>query len=203
MAQDDWQARLTQVVAGEVKRYRKERRLSAQQLADRCEQLGLSIPRPVLSNLENGRRESVTLAEVLILARALDVSPTLLLAPVGRQETVEVLPGRYIAPWDVVRWLDGEVQLRETADGITAVLDPDAEDDPLLLFRWHRTLVVRWTGAQRAFVDPPDQRDEWIAETHQELAQDFRRVRSRMRKLELIPPPLPPEFAYLEQEQAL
>src|SRR5258708_38576576 len=108
VSQRRWQAKLTQVVAGEGRRYRTERGLSAQQLADRCEELGLAIPRPVLSNLENGRRESVTVAELVVLARALDVPPTLLLAPVGRRETIEIFPGRGVAPWDVIRLLEGE-----------------------------------------------------------------------------------------------
>jgi transcriptional regulator with XRE-family HTH domain len=200
MTQPTWTERLTRAIAGEIFRYRKDKGMSAQQLSDRCAKLGLEISRSTLADLENGRRATLTVAELLALAAALGISPTLLVAPVGRQEMIEILPGRGVAPWDVVRWLDGEVQLRGMADGIGPVDNPDAEADPLLLFRTHRALVVRWTGAQRAFVEPSGQRDEWIAEVHQELAEDFRRVRSRMRKLELIPPPLPREFSYLEQE---
>jgi transcriptional regulator with XRE-family HTH domain len=202
MAQDDWQAQLTGVVAGEIRRYRQERKMSAQQLANRCEQLGFAIPRPVISNIENGRRDSLSIAELLVLARALDVAPALLVAPVGRQEMVEILPDQSMPPFDAVRWLEGE-QLRETADGLRAWVDPDAADDPLFLFRWHRGLVLRWLAAQKALVEPQTHREQWIAEMHEQLADDLRRVRSLMRSMDLIPPPLPPGLGDIEQDPAL
>jgi transcriptional regulator with XRE-family HTH domain len=107
VTQNGWPDRFVRTVAGEVRRYRKQARMSAQQLSDRCEALGLPIKRSVLANLESGRRTTISVPELLILAEALGVVPMLLLFPLGREETVEVLPGRQVDPWDAVRWFDG------------------------------------------------------------------------------------------------
>jgi transcriptional regulator with XRE-family HTH domain len=163
MAQDDWQIRLTGVVADEIRRLRAERRMSAQQLADRCEQLGLTIPRPVLSNLENGRRESVSIAELLILARALEVSPILLVAPVGRQERIEISPGRSAATWDVFQWFVGEARLQESEAGLEAVPTGYEARDAIQLFHEHANLLERWHDAATRL---GDWRARWPEELH-------------------------------------
>lgn len=111
MAQEGWDKRLTRSVAAQVRWYRQQRKMSAQDLSDRCAELGLPIARPVLSNLENGRRESITLAELVVLARALDVAPVLLVAPVGREATVEILPGREATAFGAMLWFAGEAEL--------------------------------------------------------------------------------------------
>ena len=90
----DWSAKLTRTVAGQVRRYRDARGMSAQQLADACEKLGYPIPRSVIANLESGRRESVSLSELLVLAAALHVSPPALVIPVDTTADVEILPGK-------------------------------------------------------------------------------------------------------------
>ena len=64
-----------------------------QQLADRTAELGMPIPRSVLANLESGRRDTVSVAEVLVLAAALDVAPIELICPVGFDKQTEMLPG--------------------------------------------------------------------------------------------------------------
>jgi transcriptional regulator with XRE-family HTH domain len=108
MKQSDWPERLAATIAGEVRRYRLNLKMSAQQLADRCAELGMEIPRAVISNLENGRRTSVTVAEVLVLAAALDVPPAALVFPVGYAERTEALPGAKVPPFEAVTWLGGE-----------------------------------------------------------------------------------------------
>jgi len=80
------------VIAQEVRRHRDAQKISAQQLADRCTDLGLPIKRSVIANLETGHRETVTVPELLVLGAALNVSPALLAIPVGRSESVEILP---------------------------------------------------------------------------------------------------------------
>lgn len=108
-AEADWSTRLAQSIAGEVRRYRQARGLSAQQLADRCASLGMPIQRSVLANLESGRRTTVTVAEVLVLAKALGVPPGALIFPVGTQPVVEILPDGYVEPLSAVNWLSGHV----------------------------------------------------------------------------------------------
>ncbi|SHM56992.1 helix-turn-helix domain-containing protein [Streptomyces yunnanensis] len=108
MEQRDWPERLAATIAGEIRRYRLNLKMSAQQLSDRCAELGMEIPRAVISNLENGRRTSVTVAEVLVLAAALGVPPAALIFPVGYAEKTEALPGAEVPPFEAVRWLGGE-----------------------------------------------------------------------------------------------
>lgn len=112
MTEEDWSARLIKVAAGQIKRYRLARRLSAQQLADACTEIyGLPMKRSVLANLESGRRPTLSLMELLVLAKILQVPPLLLIFPVGDEETIEVLPGLTMNTWDAARWFTGEAPL--------------------------------------------------------------------------------------------
>jgi transcriptional regulator with XRE-family HTH domain len=138
MTQDpepDWSARLAFSVAREVRRHRQAQGLSAQQLADRCAQIGMPIQRSVLANLESGRRTTITVAEVLVLAHALNVPPGVLMFPAGHEVQTEVLPGAYTEPGSAVDWLAGRT-----------FLDHDAAekffDTPLGLVRLHQDQVT-------------------------------------------------------------
>jgi len=126
---EDWQVRTARLVAREVRRYRENRRpkMSAQQLADRTAELGMPIPRSVLANLESGRRETVSVAEVLVLAAALGVSPIELMCPVGFDEKAEMLPGRMMDPREAMRWFTGEMKL-EITEATTTLRPPGTEE---------------------------------------------------------------------------
>lgn len=106
----EWQERLAGTIAAEVLRYRRNQKMSAQRLSDRCAELGMEVPRAVISNLENGRRTSVSVAELLVLAAALEVPPAVLVFPVGYTEETEALPGALTPPYEAVRWFGGEEQ---------------------------------------------------------------------------------------------
>lgn len=80
--------------------------MSAQQLATACTKLGLSISRSTLADLENGRRTTLTVAELLVIAAALDVAPLRLLVPLD-DGNVEMLPGKTVNPWTAVREVTG------------------------------------------------------------------------------------------------
>jgi transcriptional regulator with XRE-family HTH domain len=110
MEQLDWMAQVSTTIASEVRRLRLQRGMSAQRLSDRCAELGAPIPRTVLSNLENGRRGNVTVAELLVLAAALDVPPATLAFPVGYVETVDALPGRARTPLEAIEWVSGHAE---------------------------------------------------------------------------------------------
>lgn len=58
-----------------IARYRKVERLSAADLAERA---GEGLTRSVIANLENGRKDDLSLKQLLALARALRVPPTFL-----------------------------------------------------------------------------------------------------------------------------
>lgn len=106
--QKPWPARLTQSIAAEVRRHRAAQGMSAEQLSARCAELGADIPRNTIADLENGRRASLSVAELLMLAAALEVPPVLLLFPVGREETTEILPDYPAPTFRALQWFAGE-----------------------------------------------------------------------------------------------
>ncbi len=141
----DWPTRAAQLVAREVRRYREAQRpkMSMQKLADRTAELGVAIPRSVLANLESGRRETVSVAEVLVLAAALNVAPIELMCPVGFDKQTEMLPGRMMDPLDAMRWFTGEQKL-ELAAGAPMLRQPGtAELSATYLMKYHDELVSR------------------------------------------------------------
>src|SRR5262245_48580908 len=108
---DAWSASLTRSIGNEIVRHRKSRKWSAQRLADECTNLGLTMPRDVITDLEIGRRANVSVAELLVIAAALDVPPALLVFAVGSAPEIEILPGVVRAPFRALQWLSGEAPL--------------------------------------------------------------------------------------------
>lgn len=122
MAEQDWAVELAHGVADEVKRLRKERGLSVAKLADRTGELGYPIGASVLTNFEAKRRGSrLDVAELLVLAAALDVPPALLLFPGYPDGGVAYLPGRRQRSRAAVEWVSGNRALR-APDGDEALL---------------------------------------------------------------------------------
>lgn len=128
MEQPGWAATVGATIAAEVRRHRQAQGISAQQLADACTELGGTMPRVVISNIENGRRSNISVAEVTLLAAALKVPPIALLYPIGYVDEVELLPGRMVSPIEAADWWDGANA---------------GEDTALQLMRRHRWLVTR------------------------------------------------------------
>ncbi|WP_334123788.1 helix-turn-helix domain-containing protein [Glutamicibacter sp.] len=60
---------------------RRHKKWSAEHLASATEKVGHKIARQVIANIENGRRESVSIAELMTFASALEVSPVDLIFP--------------------------------------------------------------------------------------------------------------------------
>lgn len=117
--------------------------MSTQQLADRTAELGLPIQRSVLANLENGRRGSVSVAELLVLAAALDAAPVDLLYPVGLEEQIEMLPGRMTDSLGVVSWFCGDLKLGLTDESTTLRKPGAGEESNIYLIRYHNGLIDR------------------------------------------------------------
>ena len=111
--------------------------MSAEDLAAACGDLGMPIPRSTLADLENGRRASISVAEWLAIAAALDVPPVMLLCPVGTAETAEVLPGAEAPAFRAAQWVAGEAPLRHPgrADVLTDWLPTAGPGAPLLAYR--------------------------------------------------------------------
>lgn len=201
MAQDDWQERFTRFIAGEVRRHRQAQKMSAQQLADRCEELGLEMPRSVIANLENGRRESVSVAELLILATALDVAPVLLTAPLGYEPKTEILPGRFLRTWDAVLWQSGETRLpSDPSVEETDWLDVTDDQAVVPLFHEHDELMhdLATIGPSEAIINARGKIVKTNADLRARTEASLRQLRARMRQLGLSPPQLPADLAYID-----
>ncbi|MGI5127451.1 helix-turn-helix domain-containing protein [Pseudonocardia sp. CA-107938] len=105
-----WPAELTRTTARQIRALREHARLSAQQLADRmADEIGGSYTRTQVTNLESGRRETITVGEVLAFARILGVAPLMLVFPLGSPDAVEVLPGTSTDTWTAWQWATGDI----------------------------------------------------------------------------------------------
>ncbi|MER5892312.1 helix-turn-helix transcriptional regulator [Streptomyces sp. NPDC001876] len=140
-------ARLGGAVAREIRRHRLAQGMSAQQLADACEKIGAPIARTVISNIENGRRTNVSVAEVLVFARALGVPPAALVFPAGYEPSVEYLPNKVADPLAAIDWWSGEQLAPDDRSLSLRTFPPDAAQTParwaLYLMRKHRELLNR------------------------------------------------------------
>ena len=113
----EWEDHVMATVAGEVRRRRKELRWSAQDLADKCEEIGYPIPRNVIANMESGRRAGLPLVEIMVLAKALRISPISLIYPVGYVAEVRQLPYEHPrSTWDALQWFVGNSTAEDATD---------------------------------------------------------------------------------------
>lgn len=92
MVPQNWADDHTRRIAAEIRRLRKNQGRSAQWLADRTAEFGYAVTRPIISDLEIGRRKYITTAELIVLAAALETAPIALLFPAPLNEKVWALP---------------------------------------------------------------------------------------------------------------
>lgn len=157
----EWVDQVMSTVAGEIRRRRKELGWSAQDLADKCEEIGHPIPRNVIANMESGRRSNLPLVDVMVLAEALHTPPICLLYPVGYVDVVQRLPFQDpTSTLDALRRFTGE----ETELG--------ADDDMLRYFRVHQTAQEQLRSARR---------DEEYARYHAQTAHNAERKAEALR----------------------
>lgn len=106
---DLWEKALTKRVGSEVKRLRDQPpKRSAQWLSDRTEELGMKISRARIADVEGTNRGgAIKVSELLVLARALEVSPGQLLFPDLPDGQVEVIPGVVAPSLQAVSWIYG------------------------------------------------------------------------------------------------
>ncbi|MGV9987782.1 helix-turn-helix domain-containing protein [Streptomyces olivaceus] len=194
----EWEDHVMATVAGEVRRRRKELGWSAQDLADRCEEIGYPIPRNVIANMESGRRASLPLVEVMVLAKALRMSPISLIYPVGYVDQVRQLPYQDPQPaFDALQWFTGDSAADDATDSMldhflahdlevhAAQAAVESEDYE----RWKVKTApnrVQREAAERALARYTDQ----AADAKHEL----RRHRDAIREAGGTPPDLPPQL---------
>jgi hypothetical protein len=102
----EWVEDIHRRIAAAIKCARGNR--SAQWLADETERLGYPVSRAAIANCESGRKKGLDIAELLVLAAALQIPPVTLLFPELPDGPVEVLPGIQTSSWDAAAWFSGE-----------------------------------------------------------------------------------------------
>jgi transcriptional regulator with XRE-family HTH domain len=120
-----WEVELSRRVGLAVQARRKALGLTAQQLAERTKDFDYHVTRVAISKIEgNLRAGKLDVAELLVLAVALDIPPALLVFPGFPEGSVEVVPGRTADSGSAVKWLGGRSSDRQVApdnDGTTLV----------------------------------------------------------------------------------
>jgi transcriptional regulator with XRE-family HTH domain len=216
-SEPNWPRHVTGIVATEMRRWREKRGLSAQQLSERTRELGYQVPRSVIANLENNRRDTVSVAELLILAAALDVPPTMLITAVGLEESIEILPTVSTTTWRARGWLLGAVHPDyssfslarwQEARRVIALYDVHR-----LLVREHQQITARIKRlTEHNELDAADavrlassarQRRALLNDVVNELAYSMDRIRTHrnlIRNEGFLLPSLPPGLASLLKE---
>ena len=193
--------------------------MSVQQLSAAVERFGVTIERPVLSNLENERRSTISVAEWLVLAAALQVPPLLLLFPVGRVDVVEPVPDFEVSPLIALHWAEtgrfpAHTPTRDDEWPPTPrPVEPAADEDARLIerYRRHRELIGAWQMADGKAEAvrrhwSGDERDAELARLESEqrvTAGALRDLRELLRSQELTPPELPTSYSSAALRQAL
>jgi len=118
---------VTREIAQRMREVRDKRGLTGAELAERMTGLGVPWDRSIVANLENGRRQSVTVEELLALALILRAAPVHLIVPpddsdAPYQVTAAVTESRF----RVRSWIRGLFPL-ERLPGVGAVRDFWAE----------------------------------------------------------------------------
>lgn len=85
--------------------------MSVAKFSGLTESLGYPISVNTITDLELGRRSRLEVAELLVLADALDVPPAALLFPELPDGVVRALPNTPMTSFDAVRWVSGEGDL--------------------------------------------------------------------------------------------
>ncbi len=200
----EWSQQIVDRVGKEVRRARTAASppLSGQALSERTAELGHPISRAVISDLETGRRRGLDVADLIVLAAALQIAPVQLLFPDLPRGPVDVLPGRPHESHDAVRWFAGESGLFASSPGWQT-------DEGQTVSVWTRqdfapeldrvTLTRRWLKAihsmrsartqMRSAVsarETPDQL-EALEEIYEEARERARRLGQQMSDLGLDP----------------
>lgn len=202
---------LSDVVAAQIGRWRRQRGMSREQLAESCQDRGLPMTASVVANIETGRRDAngvrrreVSVDELAVFAEALELSPLRLLVPLESVDQFDVLPGRAVSTVDVVRWIRGEAPLPgQMWDG------RGDGDSAIASFVVHQQCVDRWNGrranadAIRSGARSGSEQDAEHEDREAERARsELRETRRVMRFRGLVLPALPGSLDGLDEEPA-
>lgn len=123
---------MTAKIGEEVQRLRGDR--SQLWLEQRTASLGHRVSRGGLSQLESGNRRSISVAEWLVLAAALEVPPLLLLWPKYPDGRVNMLPEFRVDTFDAHKWVAGRFSMEWVAfEGDSGEVEPVLSNEPVPL----------------------------------------------------------------------
>ncbi|MDH6111384.1 transcriptional regulator with XRE-family HTH domain [Kitasatospora sp. MAP12-15] len=206
MTTDGWLADLTARIAAEVRKHRNRLGMTGPEVAEACGNLGVPLPSNMIANLESGRRGSLKLEELLVLAKVLEVPPVSLIFPLDDRPTVELLPEMDVPSWEAASWFTGEERLTTAAPAGSPRAALDA-------FREHQvaveTALLSTEQAVTRRLQAPRARNPEIAAQLIRQAEEFERIASRdydvlkatrdqLRAQGLRPAPLPDELDFVD-----
>jgi transcriptional regulator with XRE-family HTH domain len=123
----EWASEWTRLIGKNVRTIRKAKSLSTQRLSDLCsERAGFEVPRNTIVNLETGRKESISVQELVAIALASETPPVSLLYPLDQE--VEIAPGQRRNAFHAVEWFSGRwgpIAPHEYADSDHRLVDPN------------------------------------------------------------------------------
>lgn len=195
---------LTRQVGENLRALRKARGLSLSEVSGRMGRLGRPLSLNGLSKVELGNR-GVDLDELVALARALGVPPLLLIFPLGREQMVEVLPGKTVGTWTAARWFTGENAFPTPGpddNWVVAGSDfKDWQDAATAYFREQDEMFSQWRDA-RTQARSEDQ-DEAAAGARMVrfVEVQLRRHRASMRAVGLDPGGLTENLAHVDKPE--
>ncbi|MEU0520652.1 helix-turn-helix transcriptional regulator [Streptosporangium sp. NPDC006007] len=191
-----------------IREFRRRRGMSAQALADLCADAGMpDLGRQVISNLENGRRDMVTLGEVLMLAYALDVPPVSLFLPMGG-ESLAITPDIEMDAMRLLLWVSGEqppsdprMPTRHPGEKAAVALRPVLEEVSARAQRWaevagplHSYRQLSQEMSQAFMLESLVRRDPAQAERFEEALRNVANVINHMMTSGATPPRVPADW---------
>ena len=156
---EDWGGILHARIAQAI-RTARQGKLSAQQLADETERLGYGISRSQIANYESGRKKSLDVAELVVIAAALRVPPLQLLFPDEPDDDIDTLPGQRTSTFQAkarftgdpgLLWPGPEVtDLTEKLNRMNDFMKSDADTfaGATLVHKYRRRLRTRMSKAK-------------------------------------------------------
>ncbi|MGX9922959.1 helix-turn-helix domain-containing protein [Streptomyces sp. NPDC002248] len=206
MAPTLWTSQLTARIASALRSARTTAGMTMAGVAAACAERGHEeMTAQTIKNLETGRKTSLSVADLLVLADVVGVPPVLLLFPLdGTEEEVEVLPHRTASPWDGLAWFTGEGRHSAAPSGEhQEVLDLyRAHDDVLAAVEASIAMATARRRAAETALDPTlvpglQERARSYEALSLEDRKDLRAHRDRMRARGLTPPPLPADLQHV------
>jgi transcriptional regulator with XRE-family HTH domain len=117
----------------QLKALREKRGWSQERLAEKVTELGTPMDQRVVSNIESGTRQDISLDEAFVIAAALNVPPPLLWLPLGAEDRVEITAKSKIHPHLALKWFTGRAPLATTAQKAIGVAEWHEAAEPLRL----------------------------------------------------------------------